>query len=171
LGGPFSNHAARDIALVSTDFIEDGNLLNRDNDGDYFPADNNFLVDNNETRSPAPSSLTGADHNMQDHIHNPPTLMIPSDAMYHPRSHIQGSFALDAQMEVYIKILCFLDKIQAPIKAFDKLTKLLSELHDNQFNFAGYHKKRKSILQQVTKLFPIAKTECVSVELKQPPKK
>jgi hypothetical protein len=44
-------------------------------------------------------------------------------------------------MEGYIKILCFLDKIQAPIKAFDEMMILLSELHFNQIQFGGYHKK------------------------------
>jgi hypothetical protein len=106
-------------------------LFDQDNDDNNLPFDNDVPVDNNETCSPRPS-LMGSDHNNQDlHIHNPPTLMIPSEAKFHPHSYIQGSYVLDAQMEGYIKLLCFLDKIQAPIKAFDKLTKLLSKLHDN----------------------------------------
>jgi hypothetical protein len=94
-------------------------LFDQDNDADNFPLDNDVPIDNNETCSPGPS-LTGLDHTNPDlDIHNPPTLMIPADAKFHPRSYIQGSYALDAQMEGYIKLLCFLDKIQAPIKAFD----------------------------------------------------
>jgi hypothetical protein len=94
-------------------------LFDQDNDADNFPLDNDVPVDNNETCSPGPS-LTGLDHTDPDlDIRNPPTLMIPADAKFHPRSYIQGLYALDAQMEGYIKLLCFLDKIQAPIKAFD----------------------------------------------------
>jgi hypothetical protein len=74
-------------------------------------------------------------------------------------------------MEGYIKIMCFLDKYQAPIKAFDELMQLVFELHISHFNFSGYHKKRKSIMETLTKLIPTANAECVKVELEQPPPK
>jgi hypothetical protein len=71
-------------------------------------------------------------------------------------------------MEGYIKLLCFFDKIQAPIKTFDELMQLLSELECNKFNFRHVHPKRKSILKHITKTFPIAPTKCCKIELEQP---
>jgi hypothetical protein len=71
-------------------------------------------------------------------------------------------------MEGYIKLLCFLDQIQAPIKMFDELMQLLSELDCNKFKFGNIHPKRKSILNHVTKTFPIAPMECRNIELEQP---
>jgi hypothetical protein len=81
-----------------------------------------------------------------------PHPLIPPNALYNPKPSTQGSDSLDVQMEGYIKLLCFLEKIQAPIKAFDELMKLLSELETNRFNFSCYHKKPslKSFFPQQT---------------------
>lgn len=99
-------------------------------------------------------------------------LSIPEDAIYNPKHRTLGSHAIDAQNEGYIKLLCFLDKIQAPNYAFDELMDLLFDLHVRKFNFALYHKKRRSILKSISNAFPIANTECIKVELESPiPKK
>jgi hypothetical protein len=79
-----------------------------------------------------------------------------------------GSYALDSQTEGYIKLLCSLDQIQVPIKTFDELMQLLSELDCNKFKFGNVHPKRKSILNHVTNTFPIAPTQCQKIELEQP---
>jgi hypothetical protein len=94
--------------------------------------------------------------------------LIPPDALYNPKPSTQGSYSLDAQIEGYIKLICFLEKIQAPIKAFDELMQLLTELDTNRFNFSCHHKKRRSVLETITKIFPTAKTECIPVELESP---
>jgi hypothetical protein len=46
-------------------------------------------------------------------------------------------------MEGYIKLLCFLDKIQASIKTFDELMHLFSELDCTKFKFGHVHPKRE----------------------------
>jgi hypothetical protein len=71
-------------------------------------------------------------------------------------------------MEGYIKLLCFLDQIQAPIKTFDELMQLLSELNSKKFNFGNVHPKLKSILNHVTKMFPFASTISCKIKLEQP---
>jgi hypothetical protein len=105
---------------------------------------------------------------IDEHLDNVNRLVLPPDAIYHPKERTKGSYAVDSQMEGYIKLLCFLDKIQAPIKTFDELMQLLSELDCNKFKFGNVHPKRKSILNHVTKTFPIAPTECRKIELEQP---
>jgi hypothetical protein len=45
---------------------------------------------------------------------------------------------------------------------------LLSELDCNKFKFGNVHPKRKSIVNHVTKTFPIALTECRKIEVEQP---
>jgi hypothetical protein len=105
---------------------------------------------------------------IDEHLDNVNRLVLPPDAIHHPKQRTKGSYALDTQLEGYIKILCFLDQIQAPIKTFDVLMQLLLELEGNKFKFGHVHPKRKSILNQVTKTFPIAPTTCRKIEREQP---
>jgi hypothetical protein len=135
-----------------------------EDDVDDFP-----FVENQDNASINPNDCCPTDDPLFKETNNKqPVLMIPHDCEYHPSSKAKRTYALDPQMEGYIKIMCFLDKIQAPIKAFDELMQLLFELHISHFNFSGYHKKRKSIMKTLSKLIPTANAECVKVELEQP---
>jgi hypothetical protein len=80
---------------------------------------------------------------LSDHVNR---LVLPLDAIHHPKERTKGSYTVDSQMDGYIKLLCFLDKIQAPIKTFNELMQLLSELDCNKFEFGNVHPKRKFIL-------------------------
>jgi hypothetical protein len=93
---------------------------------------------------------------------------LPPDAIHNVKESTKCSFTIDPQMEGYIKILCFLDQIQAPLKTFDELMKLLFDLHQHQFNFGCVHKKRQSVMQKIVKTFPIADTQCSMIELEPP---
>jgi hypothetical protein len=93
----------------------------------------------------------------------------PPDAIPNPKGTNKSSYAIDPQTEGYIKILCFLDKIQAPIKAFDELMQLILELHHCRFQFGNFHPKRSSLLQKITSTIPIAKTKVRNVKLELPP--
>jgi hypothetical protein len=159
----------KDTYPSSKDPIRDTERVNGlidDVDEDYFP-----FVDNQDNTSINPNDCCQMDILPKENNNKQPVLMIPNDCEYHPSSKAKRTYALDPQMEGYIKIMCFLDKYQAPIKAFDELMQLLFELHISHFNFSGYHKKRKSIMETLTKLIPTANAECVKVELEQPPPK
>jgi hypothetical protein len=142
--------ANKDTPPSSKDTLHDTECLKgliNEEDGDDFP-----FFDFQDNASINPNDRCQTDVCFPKETNNQqPVLMIPNDCEYHPSSKAKCTYALDPQMEGYIKILCFLDKIQAPIKAFDELMQLLFELHTSRFNFSSYHKKRKSIMETLTK--------------------
>jgi hypothetical protein len=129
------------VGTFEQDKQSDGHITHHDTYGDeeeiLGPNDNESFFENtgDELLTSISSSAADVKRNPTSEVH------LPHDRIENPIEKNKASYAIDAQTEGYIKILCFLDKIQAPIKAFDELMKLFLELHYCGFHFGNYHQK------------------------------